>query len=181
MKSNKHQYASFRFQCCKLILNQVLARHLLAPSPFLIQYWPKFITSHGGTWQPFNLSVKLKSKYFVSHQLSFLILEFYCIIIQLFPLPTNINPKSEITIESRTRFDRLILVFATIYLNSVVDTHNLLQWCHKESDVVSNHQPHDCLLSRLIRHHQRKHQSSVSLAFVRGIHRWLVRAPHKGQ
>ena len=28
---------------------------------------------------------------------------------------------------------------------------------------------------------QRKHQSSVSLAFVRGIHRWPVNSPHKGQ
>ena len=27
---------------------------------------------------------------------------------------------------------------------------------------------------------QRKHQSSASLAFVRGIHRWLVNPPHKG-
>ena len=27
---------------------------------------------------------------------------------------------------------------------------------------------------------QRKHQSSVSLAFVRGIHRWPVDSPHKG-
>ena len=27
---------------------------------------------------------------------------------------------------------------------------------------------------------QRKHQSSKSLAFVRGIHRWLVNSPHKG-
>ena len=27
---------------------------------------------------------------------------------------------------------------------------------------------------------QRKHQSSVSLASVRGIHRWLVNSPHKG-
>ena len=26
---------------------------------------------------------------------------------------------------------------------------------------------------------QRKHQSSASLAFVRGIHRWLVNSPHK--
>ena len=29
--------------------------------------------------------------------------------------------------------------------------------------------------------HQRKHQSSVSLAFVRGIHRWLVNSLHKWQ
>ena len=28
--------------------------------------------------------------------------------------------------------------------------------------------------------HQRKHQSSASLAFVRGIHRWPVDSPHKG-
>ena len=27
---------------------------------------------------------------------------------------------------------------------------------------------------------QRKHQNSASLAFVRGIHRWLVNSPHKG-
>ena len=27
---------------------------------------------------------------------------------------------------------------------------------------------------------QRKHQSSASLAFVRGIHRWLVNSPHEG-
>ena len=27
---------------------------------------------------------------------------------------------------------------------------------------------------------QRKHQSSSSLAFVRGIHRWPVSSPHKG-
>ena len=27
--------------------------------------------------------------------------------------------------------------------------------------------------------HQRKHQSSASLAFVRGIHRWPVNSPHK--
>ena len=28
---------------------------------------------------------------------------------------------------------------------------------------------------------QRKHQSSASLAFARGIHRWPVNSPHKGQ
>ena len=28
---------------------------------------------------------------------------------------------------------------------------------------------------------QRKHQSSASLAFVRGIHQWPVNSPHKGQ
>ena len=40
------------------------------------------------------------------------------------------------------------------------------------SDGVSNHQPHACLLNRLFRRRtKRKHQSSASLAFMRGIHR----------
>ena len=44
---------------------------------------------------------------------------------------------------------------------------------------ASNHQPHDCLLNRSSGADQRKHQSSASLAFVRGIHLWLVNSPHK--
>ena len=48
-----------------------------------------------------------------------------------------------------------------------------LQWRHNECDGVSNHQPHDPDAD------QRKHQSSASLAFVRGIHRWPVNSPHK--
>ena len=55
-----------------------------------------------------------------------------------------------------------------------------LQLGHNERDGVSNHQPHDCLLSRLSGAGQRKHQSSASLAFVWGIHRWPVNSPHKG-
>ena len=53
------------------------------------------------------------------------------------------------------------------------------QWRHNENDGVSIHQPHDCLLNRLLRRRW-KHQSSASLAFVRGIHRWPVNSPHKG-
>ena len=55
-----------------------------------------------------------------------------------------------------------------------------LQWRHNEPDGVSNHQPHDCLLNRYSGADQRKYQSSTSLAFVRGIHRWPVNSPHKG-
>ena len=51
-----------------------------------------------------------------------------------------------------------------------------LRWRHNGCDSVSNHQPRECLLSRA---HQRKHQSSASLAFVRGIHRRPVNSPHK--
>ena len=54
-----------------------------------------------------------------------------------------------------------------------------LQWRHYGIDSVSNHQPHDCLLKRLFGADQRKHQSSASLAFVRGIHRRPVNSPHK--
>ena len=48
-----------------------------------------------------------------------------------------------------------------------------LQWRHNEHDGVSNHQPQDCLLNRLIK-------ASASLAFVREIHRRPVNSPHKG-
>ena len=55
-----------------------------------------------------------------------------------------------------------------------------LQWRHNRRDSVSNHQPHDCLFNRLFAD-QRKHQSSASLAFVRGIHRRPLNSPHKWQ
>ena len=55
-----------------------------------------------------------------------------------------------------------------------------LQWRHNDRDGVSNYQPHDCLLNRLFRHWWKRHQSSASLAFVRGIHRWPVNSPYKG-
>ena len=57
--------------------------------------------------------------------------------------------------------------------------HALL-WRHNERDGVSNHQPHDCLPRSIVYADQRKHQSSASLAFVRGIHRSPVNSPHKG-
>ena len=54
-----------------------------------------------------------------------------------------------------------------------------LLWRHNGRDGVSNNQTHDCLLSRLFKHRSKKHQSTASLAFVRGINRWLVNSPHK--
>ena len=38
----------------------------------------------------------------------------------------------------------------------ISEPHNTLQWHHNESDEVSNHQPHDCLLNRLFRHRSKK-------------------------
>ena len=52
----------------------------------------------------------------------------------------------------------------------------ILQWRHNERDCVSNHRRLDYLHNRLLRHRS-KHQSSVSLAFVRGFHRWPVDSP----
>ena len=57
---------------------------------------------------------------------------------------------------------------------------SLWQWRHNQRDGVSKHQPYDCLLNRLFRRRSRKHQSSASLAFVRGVHRWPVNSLHKG-
>ena len=56
-----------------------------------------------------------------------------------------------------------------------------LQWCHNELDGVWNHQRLDYALAQTFDPaYQRKHQSSASLAFVRGIHRLSVDSPHKG-
>ena len=53
------------------------------------------------------------------------------------------------------------------------------QWRHNKGDGVSNPQRLDCLLNVCSCADQRKHQSSASLAFVRGILRWPVNSPHK--
>ena len=54
------------------------------------------------------------------------------------------------------------------------------QMYNNKQSWISNHQPHDCLLNRLFRRRSNKHQSSASLVFVRGIHRWPVNSSHKG-
>ena len=55
-----------------------------------------------------------------------------------------------------------------------------LQWRYNGRNDVSNHQPHHCLLNHLFSGRQRKHQSSASQVFVRGIHQWQVNSLHKG-
>ena len=64
------------------------------------------------------------------------------------------------------------------YGQDQVDRH-IIHWRHNGRDNVSNHQPHNCLLNLYSGAYQRKHQSSASLAFVRGVHRWPVNSPHK--
>ena len=56
---------------------------------------------------------------------------------------------------------------------SEVMMSNILRWRHNERDGASNHWRLDGLLNRLFRRrYKKKHQSSASLAFVRGNHRW---------
>ena len=50
----------------------------------------------------------------------------------------------------------------------------ILQLRHNGRDGVLNHRRRYCLLNRLFRHRSKKYQSAVSLAIVRGIHRWPV-------
>ena len=54
-----------------------------------------------------------------------------------------------------------------------------LQWGHNGCNGISNHQPHEFYSTVYSGVDQRKHQSSASLAFVWGIHRWPVNSPHK--
>ena len=53
-----------------------------------------------------------------------------------------------------------------------------LQWRHNEHGSVSIHQRLHCLLNCRFRCISKKHQSTASVAFVWGIHRWPVNSPH---
>ena len=67
-----------------------------------------------------------------------------------------------------------------LYNGSSYFTINGLQWRHNERDGVSNHGISVVYWTVCSGADQRKHQSSASLAIVRGIHRWQVNSPHKG-
>ena len=54
------------------------------------------------------------------------------------------------------------------------------QWRHNACDGVSNHRVSIVYPTVCLGADQRKRQSSASLAFVWGIHRWRVDSPHKG-
>ena len=53
------------------------------------------------------------------------------------------------------------------------------QWRHNERDGMSNHRRLHCFSTVSSGAVQRKHQKSESLGFVRGMHRWSVKSPHK--
>ena len=74
----------------------------------------------------------------------------------------------------------ILFIIFSLMPNRIINTQTItLQWRHNGHDSVSNHQPHDCLLNINSDADQRKHQSSASLAFVRGIHRGPVNSPYK--
>ena len=62
----------------------------------------------------------------------------------------------------------------------VLTTQWTLQWRLNECDDVSNQRRLDYLLNRFSGADQSKHQSSASLAFVRGSHRSPMDFPHTG-
>ena len=74
---------------------------------------------------------------------------------------------------------QICLEEGTYHHNSLISLSSL-QWRHNERDGVSNHQPHDCSTVFFSGADQSKRQSSASLAFVWGIHRWSVNSLRKG-
>ena len=75
---------------------------------------------------------------------------------------------------------------ATVSYTSRIIDHNVLDWIIHDSDAMMRARrlksPACQLFTQpiILAQTRRKHQSSVSLAFVRGIDRWSVNSPHKG-
>ena len=80
----------------------------------------------------------------------------------------------------KTHGEQLFRLTTIIRLSSGewLDLHSLW-WRHNKPDGVPNHRRFDCLLNRLFRHRSKKRQSSASLTFAGGIHRWQVDYPQK--
>ena len=62
----------------------------------------------------------------------------------------------------------------------LLQTSYALQWHHNERYVVSNHQPHDCLLNRLFRRRWKNTNAPRHWPLWEGILRWPVNSFHKG-
>ena len=75
--------------------------------------------------------------------------------------------------------ERYMLNVHRPYLLAMWHSDITLEWRHNGRDGVSNHQPYHCLLNSLSRRRSKKTSCHASLAFVWGIHRWLVNSPHK--
>ena len=79
----------------------------------------------------------------------------------------------------RSTWSKFLLYFEIPFM---VHWFHSLQWRHNGHDGVSNQRPVDCLLNRLFRRRSKKTSKlRVTGLFVRGIHRWPMDSPHKGQ
>ena len=99
--------------------------------------------------------------------------------------PVNIKPLSQDGLAVYTIYQNTLCVAISVMISLVINKscvgeHNALQCRHNERNGVSNHRPNDFCSTVYWGADQRTHQSSESLAFVRGIHRWPVTSPHKG-
>ena len=85
---------------------------------------------------------------------------------------------------------KILIIYISVNLRCIwrvvsllvdIESSNLfaytLQWRHNRRDGVSNRQPHDCLLNRLIRRRSKK-TSKLRVTGL-GIHRGPVNSPHK--
>ena len=61
-----------------------------------------------------------------------------------------------------------------------VQVCNTLHWRHNDHDVVSNHQPHGCLLNRLFRRRSKKTSKLRVTCLCGGNSPGPVNSPHKG-
>ena len=80
--------------------------------------------------------------------------------------------------------DHFIDIGAIMWLNVQCIPGNMhmfcsLRWRHNGRDGVSNHQPHDCLLNRLLRRRSKKTSKFRVTGLCVGIHRGPVNSPHK--
>ena len=88
----------------------------------------------------------------------------------------------------------VVLVLINICLMIIIDTLCKQDWFVHKEPLFGDHY-NDAIMSLMASQitsltivystvysgtDQRRHQSSASLAFVRGIHRWPVKSPHKG-
>ena len=73
-----------------------------------------------------------------------------------------------------------LCMYVCIFTETTVALSVALQWCHNgvmASQITSLMIVYSTVYTGA---DQSKHQSSASLAFVQGIHRWPVNSPHKG-
>ena len=62
----------------------------------------------------------------------------------------------------------------------VAPTSSTLRWHHNDHDVVSNHQPHGCLLNRLFKRRSKKTSKLRVTGLCAGNSPGPVNSPHKG-